>query len=589
MKFHLLFAFALLGHFTLASFGAENYPSPPLADAAAKEAPGLNLTITAAGQTDAHPVRIAALYVPVGQPASPFLAAGPFTARFEGSIQSPLRAEVSFAADLAGALKMTVNGEEVLAGSKTTAARLEAAPARGVKLSKGANKIVVEYTSPEKGDALFRLIWSSREFPAEPVPPTVLMRDPSLAPSRMGERARDGRLLFAQLRCGACHDAAGLAPAKGEGMPELAQDAPIFADFGARFNEAWLAHWVNDPHAIRPQTPMPRIFRGAGEGIDQRAADVAAYLATLGTHGEAPEAPNEEMIPLGGALFANLGCIACHTTPEYDGTDEFNRVPLGHLKAKWQPAALLDYLKDPQKYYQWTRMPNFRLTDEEAARLTAFLLAGNQKEFPAGPKGDPVKGGQLVVSAGCLNCHAGLPPTTAPKLADTLKNKWERGCLAPDDKTRGAAPDFHLTAAQRDSLRALGAIGFASLKQDTPAEYSQRQAANLRCNACHAIDASASTWSQLENDIAPLQAGAPTPEGEGQALAGPNAPPFTWFGEKLRPGYAAEFIAGKMKVKPRPWLIARMPSFATYAAPMAAGLSHQHGFSAVDPRWTTCR
>ena len=25
---------------------------------------------------------------------------------------------------------------------------------------------------------------------------------------------------------------------------------------------------------------------------------------------------------------------------------------------------------------------------------------------------------------------AGLPPTTAPKLADTLKSKWARGCLA---------------------------------------------------------------------------------------------------------------------------------------------------------------
>jgi hypothetical protein len=205
-----------------------------------------------------------------------------------------------------------------------------------------------------------------------------------------------------------------------------------------------------------------------------------------------------------------------------------------------------------------------------------------------------------VATAGCLNCHAGVPPTTAPKLADTLAKKWLTGCLAPEPAARGAAPDFAFTPAQREALVAFAAAGFDSLKRDTPAEFAHRQTANLRCNACHTQDATPSTWSQLDNDLAPLVAAAPLPEGEGQPIGGATAPLFTWLGEKLRPRWMADFIAGRggrgaegatrregdketTMTKPRPWIIARMPGFATYADGLAAGLAHQHGFSAAEP------
>src|SRR4051812_46981451 len=71
-------------------------------------APGLNLTITSAlagAKPDSQPVRLAALFVPANQPPSAFVPAGAFRAKFEGSIQSPLRAEYAFGADLAGTLK----------------------------------------------------------------------------------------------------------------------------------------------------------------------------------------------------------------------------------------------------------------------------------------------------------------------------------------------------------------------------------------------------------------------------------------------------------------------------------------------------
>ena len=539
---------------------------------------GVTLTFAAGGKTDTRAARLVALEVPASQPATPFLPAGPFTARWDASILAELRGEFSFAAEVQGTVKVTLNGAVILEGS----ARVESQP---VKLQKGANKLAVEFTSPAKGEAMLRLLWSSKEFPWEPVPPTAFQHDASAPALLVGEGLRAARLLFAQLRCTACHDGAGLAPAKGEGMPELAQDAPQFGELGAKFNEPWLAAWIHDPHAIRPHALMPRVFTSGQPGaIDQRAADLAAYFIALGKPAEAKPL-DAALLPPGGALFANLGCIACHTRPDADAgaQDEHHRIPLAHVRAKWQTPALTAYLQDPAQGFAWSRMPHFRLSADEAAQLTAYLFLSAKREFPAGPKGDATRGAQLLVSAGCLNCHAGLPPTTAPTLAATLQAGWTKGCLAPDAAARGKAPDFALTAPQRETLAAFAATGLGSLKQDAPAEFAERQIAALRCTACHARDGQASVWSQLESETAPLKAAAPLEEGEGHPLATTVLPPLTWLGEKLHPAWMAAFIAGQEKAKPRPWLVARMPGFPTVATGLAHGLAHSHGFPLTDP------
>lgn len=553
--------------------------APPLPETPAKSVPGLTLSFTSGGRSDARTARLVALHVPAGQPATPFLKPGAFTAKWEGEILSPLRADYTFAAELEGKFTLTINGQPVLDG---------AAPKK-VQLNKGGNKFTAEYTSPASGDAFVRLMWSSKEFPSEPVPPMSFTRDPKAA--RAGERLREGRLLFAQLRCAACHADPAL-PVRGQGMPELAQDAPTFDDLGAKFHEPFLAAWINDPHAIRPRTLMPRVFPGEPGKIDQRAADLAAFLIAQGTPAEGKPI-DAALAPAGGALFANLGCVGCHQKPDAEGKDEHDRIPLRHVRAKWQPAALREFLKEPAKNYAWIRMPHFRLTDEEASQLVAFLLTNAKQEFPAGPKGDAAKGAQLLVSAGCLNCHAALPPTTQPTLAATLKSGWTEGCMAPDTKARAAAPDFALTPAQRDSLLAFAAGGFDSLAQDTPLEFADRQAANLRCTACHSLDGEGSTWSKIDGETQALRAAAPQAEHvEGAPVPDAPIPALTWLGEKLRPDWMSEFIAGHGKAKPRPWLIGRMPGFATYAEGLAHGLSLQHGFgltAAPEPALDTAK
>ena len=567
MKFPL----ALLAALTNSAFAA--VPTPPLPDAAGTAKPGLTLTFTTPdGKTDSRTDRLIALFVPAGQSPTPFLPAGNFTAKWEGAIISALRAEYTFSAANSGGFKLAINGASVAEGAS-------------VKLNKGVNPLIAELPRAQNGDSFVRLHWTSREFPSEPVPPTVFTHDANAPELRTGERLREGRLLFAQLRCAACHEASAVLPAKGQGMPELAQDAPVFDDLGAKFREPWLAHWISDPHSIRPHTLMPKVFAGKPGEVAQSAADLAAYFATLGTPAEG-QPIDEALVPEGGALFANLGCIACHSRPDADGPDAHDRVPLSHLQAKWQPPALEAWLKDPAKNYQWNRMPHFRLGDAEAKRLTAWLIVNAKREFPAGPKGDAAKGGALLATSGCLNCHAGLPPTTAPTLEATLATGWTTGCLATDPGTRGKAPEFAFTPAQRDALAAFASTGFASLKQDAPAEFAERQIKNLRCTACHSRDSEQSLWSQLEDETAPLQAAAPLEEGEGKPIFTTALPPLTWLGEKLRPEWMSSFVAGHGGGKPRPWFVARMPGFATAAEPLARGLAFQHGYPLAEPPLT---
>lgn len=570
MKFRVLLCSALV-----VARAAAAVPAPPLADAAPDVQRGLTLTFTTPdGQTDTRTARFVQLFVPAGAAPTPFLPPGAFAAKWEGEIHVPLRTPVTFTAESSGGFTLSVNGVSVLddANAKT---------GKRVSLAKGANKIVAELKRPEQGDAFTSLRWAARDFPTEPMPPTAFRHDVNATALRTGERLRQGRMLFAQLRCAACHEGGALVPPRGTGMPELAQDAPLLGEYGARFQETWMAHWISDPHAIRPGTLMPKVFAAKPGEVAQEAADLAAYFATLGTPSEKPI--DAALAPAGGALFANLGCIACHSKPDAAAADSHGRVALAHVKAKWQPAALTAYLKNPQEHFPGTRMPHFRLGGEEAARLTAYLVVNAKRDFPAGPKGDAAKGSALLVSANCLNCHAGTPPMTTPNLDATLADGWTKGCMAPDAAARGKAPDFALTAAQRGALLAFAGTDFASLKQDTDAEFADRQIANLRCTACHGRDGEGSVWSKLDAEMAPLQAAAPHEEGEHQPAFSTALPPLTLLGEKLQTDWMAKFIAGQDAEKPRPWLIPRMPGFpAPLTAPLARGLAHQHGLPLQD-------
>ena len=74
------------------------------------------------------------------------------------------------------------------------------------------------------------------------------------------------------------------------------------------------------------------------------------------------------------------------------------------LRKEWIPV----WLKDPQAFRPGTKMPRFRLSDEELRSISAFVwqagLDGPQP--PSQPKGDAAKGKELFETRGCLGCHS---------------------------------------------------------------------------------------------------------------------------------------------------------------------------------------
>ncbi|NBV55098.1 MAG: hypothetical protein EBR70_00645 [Verrucomicrobia bacterium] len=538
---------------------------------AAEPQAGLAVTFTAGGKSDVRSDRLLALYVPAGQAPTPFLPAGPFVAKWEGRILSPVRGTFTFAAENSGGFKLSLNGQPLLDG----------ATARTITLNQGENTLVAELPSAAQGDTFVRLTWSSKDFLPEPVPPTVLAHTPAEA-ELAATRVREGRLL---LNCAACHADAAKIPAKGTGMPELGQNAPVLAELGNRYNQHFLADWIYDPKSVRPGTLMPKAVTGPDAA--QQAADIAAML----TQGATPPAGKLDaaQVAPGGALFANLGCIGCHQRPdaEVDGKPEtLGRIPLAHLSDKYQlrAEALAAYLREPAKHYPATRMPNFRLSEEESGQLANYLLANGRMIKRQPLKGDPTRGAALLVSAGCLNCHAGMPPTTQPPLAKVLA-AGPKGCLAPDGAGRAQAPDFGLAPAQREALLAFLATDLASLKQDTPAEFAERQVRNLNCVACHTRDGQGSAWSKVDGECKKLRDALPAKEHvEGEPVPDAPIPAMTWFGEKLQTAWMTKFVSGQVEAKPRPWLIGRMPGFAHVAAGLSLGLAHQHGLPAEEPK-----
>jgi mono/diheme cytochrome c family protein len=569
-----------------ASFARAAEAAPPSAT------PGLALRLERLGGSgpatpDVRDARLVALYVPVGMAPSPFVPAGRFRATWEGSLNLKIRERYSFGAEGRGKITVTIDDKTVF---ETSGDDLSKKAGESVRLKKGANKLVVTYESPETGDASVRLLWSQPGTPAQPPVPTVYTHEAS-ANLLHGRQLRAGRQLVAELRCTKCH----AAPAPGE-FPELAMDAPSFKDIGARLNRDWMAAWIANPHAIRADAHMPKVFHagnrpaGMTAESDTRAADVAAYLAMVGTTAANAPAPAAADVDAGRKLYATLACVACHVPPgAKDAAKELARVSHEFIAAKFTPAGLKQYLVDPEAHYAWNPMPNFRLSDAESTKLAAYLLATSSRQLPSSAKaGDPKRGEQLVASAGCTSCHGGLTPpgkSAARSFADLRgKETWSRGCVASDESHHGTSPVFTLTSDERAALSAFSETDRSALTRDNPIEFAERQFAAMRCGHCHPRDGDESS---LATTLAPEHDAAYSklfPTGAAEAEKGvylapdqKRFPPLTWAGEKLRPEWATSFIAGEVTYKPRPYLRARMPAFKLRAAGLAQGFAMEHG------------
>lgn len=523
--------------------------TPPVA-AAESELPtsGLGLRVTfealagdgsVAGR-DARIARLLALSVPAGSLFSPSLPPGRFRATFEGELEVDVRDRYELLAEGAGELELQIDGKPVLTGALREAAPVQAR----ARLNKGKNRVVARYTSPVLGDARLRVSWSSSEFKPEAIAP---MRWSWSTPDEVwlsGAAQRRGESVLAHAQCLACH-AAEQAPARG----------PDLRAIGARVHPGWLSQWLARPQRDGLQRRhMPHLLDGP-----EAIADVVAYLGDL--RGDLP-ALGAGDVAHGGRLFAHLGCVGCHTLP--DAAPKPDRVSLAHLGKKWLPAGLAAFLREPARFDPGTAMPDFGLSEGEAAALTAFLLKG-AAAAPAPARGDVARGAELVARSRCAACHE-LPGAAAPPAAawSQVKDKLVAGadpCAGP--------PRYELSPG---AARDLGKRAAAAWRGWPTAELAEQHVSELRCAACHARDGASDRFSAHASEVAGLLPPADPAHHE----VDQTRPALTWVGEKLTGAALVDTLRGRAP-RARPWLHARMPAFAAQAEQLAAGLAAEHG------------
>jgi len=119
---------------------------------------------------------------------------------------------------------------------------------------------------------------------------------------------------------------------------------------------------------------------------------------------------------LGRQLLARNGCVHCHTIKLPDGstmkaTDD--PPSLLHIRDKTSREWIYAWLKDPTAYAGSATMPNFKLSDDDARDISAFLIANSTPlpgdTAPIAPSQkapDPTAGASLYGESFCASCHA---------------------------------------------------------------------------------------------------------------------------------------------------------------------------------------
>ncbi len=539
----------------------------------------LTATFSQNGKTDVRLDRLAALSVPAGQPPTPFLEPGKFDVVWTGKIELKERRRLYFSFEGEGKASLTIDGEEAVVEE----GKLGKEKSKRLRLNPGLHEIAVSYASANDGSANFRLYWEEEELPRQTIPPTVFSTEANDA-AKLGELQRHGRLAFTEQNCAKCH-----APDGGFGatpMPETGEIGPILAGAGERVTEDWLRKWIANPKALKPNTHMPQfVDPTTPEGL-QKAADLAAFIASSKMGMPAPPAPDASLAKQGGVHFHELGCVACHY-PAGDGVvgDDSHRVPLNNVASKFLPGQLVGFLKKPEAFHPFTGMPNFMMSDEEANSIAAFLQAQSQgKETKMDyefPPGDATRGATVAESLQCGTCHPGLPGgvSNAPGLDAVFKADWAiKGCVAEGDK-RPELPVLNLAEGDREGLVVFSKTGIAPLKQDSISEFASRQMEAKRCTSCHSLDDESALLNSLHGTTAKFAAHVHDLD----ERVDQTRPQLTFIGEMLYTSYIDDMLKGTAAPRPRPWLGTRMPAFGAYAAPLAEGLSRLHGFEPSGP------
>jgi len=434
------------------------------------------------------------------------------------------------------------------------------------------------------------------------------------------DRYNHGLDIIERAGCYGCHKIAGYEARRKSG--------PTLLHVASKLDRDWVYRWIEDPRAYRPNTWMPRFFHLSNtDSPEDRArsmVEIEAIVSYLFDKSgpyqpAASEAPPGDA-DRGRALVAEKGCTGCHRigeSPSTRGTYGRDFGPaLDRVSDKLSAAWVYDWIRNPKRYFPRTWMPDLRLTDGEAADITAYLMTLGGAGTPPPPAIDSgllddvvleylkakltndqaaerlagmsagekkvYLGERLIARYGCFGCHdiAGfeqalpigvelseegsklitrldfgfveIPHTKPdwflqklkdPRIFDTGKVKL------PQEKLK--MPDFGFTDEEAETLVTM----ILSMQKDIQpldshrmldaraeaVEKGRRIVQDQNCRGCHIIEEQGGAIRDVIAD---------------QAYYPPN---LRREGEKVQSDWLFHFLKGPSPI--RPWLKVRMPTF----------------------------
>jgi cytochrome c2 len=124
----------------------------------------------------------------------------------------------------------------------------------------------------------------------------------------------------------------------------------------------------------------------------------------------------------GQELVEQIGCLGCHIVDESNYTEvswyRTRGASLVGVGSKVNREFLYNWLKDPKHYWEETYMPDLRLTDQEAADITAYLMTLRNEAFEQLPVPEVDDDALDEITLEFLT--AGLPVAQAQERLETM-------------------------------------------------------------------------------------------------------------------------------------------------------------------------
>lgn len=385
-----------------------------------------------------------------------------------------------------------------------------------------------------------------------------------------------GYLLLGELNCTACH-----TPPKAWQERLAAKPGPNLAGVGSRLDADSLWLLIRSPQHRKKGTQMPGLFANE-EGDAEKVEALTEYLSSLKQDVKAMPAGDIER---GKELYHKVGCVACHEPatdyrPAKAAADvEVEKpglasVPIA-LADAYDVNALAEFLFNPLTHRPSGRMPNMRLSEQEAADIAAYLHIGRTPEKATERAALKIasqgvaKGKEVFAQMRCTACHTTEPKSeplaTAPVQALAELKMLDHGCLA--DKQPSGTPRYDLNELQKRALRlAITAIQQPTVPALTTNQKVDWQMTRLNCYACHDRDGKGGPEDPRAQYFGSNDGSA---ESLGELAHLP--PNLDNVGRKLTGEWLKKVLWGEGG-SVRPYMDTRMPNFGEAQTEMFVGL-----------------